>query len=386
MNSPFLIKNVRIYSHDGVKDNSAILIKDGIITEIYTGTFPEDYTILDGNGKILLPGFIDIHVNGGGGGMSIDASVDSIKKISAAHCKFGTTGLYVTTISVEDSILENSVRAIAEVAQMENEGAKILGVHLEGPFLSEGKKGAHQKQYLKKPDVVLFKKLNTAANGYIKILSFAPELEGADELISYLKNQNIVAGLAHSEANYEITISAINKGLTFCTHIFNGMIPFTHKETGPVGAFLTTKNTFVEVISDGVHVTPSAMEVVFKSKGPDEIIIVTDAVTPAGSDLTTFKILGVDLEVRGNSCYVPGTESLAGSALTMNVAVKIFTDNTSATLEQAIRMASLNPAKLLGIDDRKGSIAIGKDADLILVDDSLEVLMTIVEGKVVYQK
>lgn len=385
MNRNFIIKNVNVHSKNDFIMNGQVLIENGIVKEVSKQNIDLQYPTINGKGKFLLPGFIDIHANGGGGSMSIDGTYNSIENIVNAHAENGTTGILITTISVEDSQLQKSLDCISEVAKNQTMGSKILGIHLEGPFLNPEKRGAHQKQFLKKPNIDLFNSLNNASREKIRIVSLAPELENSFELIEYLKNNNIIIGLAHSEANYNLTKKAISQGLSLCTHLFNGMIPLSHKEAGPVGAFLTTSNTFVELISDGIHVSPPVLEIVYKTKGPNEIILVTDAVTPAGTNMKKFTILGMELEVRDLTCYIPNTQNLAGSALTLNKAVKIFKEQTSCSFVEAINMASLNPAILLGIENKKGSIEVGKDADLILVDDELTVFLTIIEGNVVFK-
>lgn len=381
-----VLNNACIYTPSEIIQNGCVLIENGIIKAISLQPLNGRYNSIDCKGKWLLPGFIDIHVNGGGGGMSIDGTRESIEKIVTAHAKYGTTGMLITTISVEDSLLEQSIVNITEVINGNVAGAKVLGIHLEGPFLSNGKRGAHQKQFLKKPDMELFNKINAIAKGHIKILSLAPELENAFDVIQQACKKDVIVGFAHSEADFNTTRKAIDSGMRLCTHLFNGMAPLSHKEPGPVGAFLTTQETYVEIISDGIHIAPPIMEIIYKSKSKQEIVIVTDAVTPAATDMKTFEILGVELEVRDNSCYMPNTDNLAGSALTMNKAVKIFNSHTSSTLLDAINMASLNPARLLKIDNKKGSIEVGKDADLILTDADLNVSLTIVEGKVVFKE
>jgi N-acetylglucosamine-6-phosphate deacetylase len=387
MANNFLIRNVKIHCPDAIISNGQLLVEDGKIKKISSTEIEKaGYPVIDGKGKWLLPGLIDIHINGGGGGMSTDCSTESIEKIIQTHAKFGTTGMLVTMISAEENILIDSAAAIAAVSEEPIHGSKILGIHLEGPFLSEGKRGIHPKEVLRKPDIELFDKINKSAKNKIKILALAPELDGAMELIEYVVKQGIIVGLAHSEATYDITKKAISKGVNLCIHLFNAMSPLSHKEAGPVGAFLTTENTYVEIIPDGVHVVPEVMKVVYKVKNSNNIIIITDAVRPAGTDMKFFEMLGSEVGVSGNTCYLPTTNILAGSALTMNVALRIFMEKTpKCPILDAIKMASLNPARLLKIDGEKGSIEEGKDADLILVDNEFNVKLTIVEGNIVYR-
>ena len=387
MENNFLIRNVKIHCPDAIISNGQVLVENGKIKKISATEIETAFPVIDGKGRWLLPGLIDTHINGGGGGMSTDCTTESIKKIVQTHAKFGTTGMLVTMISAEENVLMDSAAAIAAVSEDKAiQGSKILGIHLEGPFLSEGKRGIHQKEVLRKPDIELFDRINKAAKNKIKILAIAPELEGAMDLIEHAVKQGIIVGLAHSEATYDMTKTAISKGVNLCVHIFNAMNPLSHKEAGPVGAFLTTENTFIEIIPDGVHVVPEVMKVIYKVKNPNNIIIVTDAVRPAGTNMKFFEMSGTEVAVSGNTCYLPTTNILAGSALTMNVALKTFIEKTpKCPILDAIKMVSLNPARLLKMDDKKGSIEEGKDADLILVDDEFNVQLTMVEGGIVYR-
>lgn len=383
-----LIINGVIHTLNGIIDHGHILITGGKIKAIGNGDLPSydsSTEILDAKGKLVLPGFIDIHVNGGGGSLTIDGSLESIKNIAQAHSRFGTTAMIPTTISADEKILIESVSIIAEASEQFIGGASILGVHLEGPFLNPAKRGAHRKEFLRSPSKEYFDKLYNSAKGKIKILALAPELDMAFELIKHANQHGVIASLAHSEADYKKTREAIEAGLRLCAHIFNGMPPLTHRSPGPIGAFLTSKDTFVELISDGFHVHPAVMEIIIKAKGPDGVIIVTDAVTPAGTSMKTFNILGTQLIVRDNSCFTPDG-NLAGSALTMNKAIKVIIDSTSTSFTDALKMASLNPAKLLDIDKKKGSLEIDKDGDVVIADSDLNVYTTIVEGNLVYHQ
>lgn len=379
-----MITDVKIFSPTGIIEKGYLHIADQKIEFIGEGE-PSNLKIqeLNCNGKLLLPGFIDIHVNGGGGSLSVDGTTEAIDKIAETHSKFGTTALLPTTISVDEETLKKTVSSIGHTAKKGNMGSKVLGVHLEGPFLNPSKGGAHNKKYLKDPSITYFDELYELSGGTIKILSLAPELDGSKDLISHCRKLGVIPSLAHSDANYQQTLDAIRNGLKLCSHIFNAMPPLHHRKPGPIGAFLNTENTFVELISDGQHLHPSVMNLLIRAKGENGIIIVTDAVTPAGTKMKKFEILGVELEVKGNTCYLPNG-GLAGSALTMNKAVKVIATQTSISLDKALKMASLNPARLLGVDDQKGSIEVGKDADLVITDGDLNVYTTLVEGRIVY--
>lgn len=383
-----VILNGTIHTPSESIQGGYLLVTSGRIQAIGEGKpqhIPGSAMCLDVNGKLVLPGFIDIHVNGGGGSLAMDGTVNAIQAMAEAHAKFGTTAILPTTISADDGILARAVSAIAEVANQSYGGASILGVHLEGPFLNPVKAGAHRREFLKLPSVEYFDKLYKMAKGRLRIIALAPELDGAIQLITHAQQRHVIVSLAHSDADYTKTREAIDAGMQLCAHLFNAMPPLTHRAPGPIGAFLTSKHTFVELIADGFHVHPAVMEVVIRSKGPEKVILVTDAVTPAGTSMTTFHIFGTQLEVKGNSCFAPDG-NLAGSALTMNKAVKTIVDSTHTTLTDALKMASLNPARLLGIDKMKGTLEVGKDADIVIADDDLSIHATIVGGAIVHQR
>jgi len=340
--------------------------------------------MLDASGKLLFPGFIDIHVNGGGGSITLDGTLEAIRSIAQAHARFGTTAMLPAVTSVEDATLRRAVSAIAEAAEEGTGGANVLGAHLEGPFLNPSRRGIHQEEFLRSPSIEYFDEMYDLARGRLQVIALAPELDNAMSLTRHATRRGVVVSLAHSEADYQQTREAIDNGMKLCDHIFNAMPPLMHRAPGPVGAFLTSRDTYVEMIADGFHVHPAVMEMVIKAKGTDRVILVTDAMPPAGTSMTSFSMLGTRFEVKGNSCFAPDGP-LAGTALTMNKAVRVIVDSTSTSLVDALKLASLNPARLLGIDGTKGSLEVGKDGDVVVADVDLNVHATVVGGTVVYQ-
>ena len=377
-----LVVNGQILVPSGVIEKGYVRVVDGKIQDIGTGEPREighDKCVIDAEGNFVLPGFIDIHVNGGGGHMSTEATPEAIRAIAAAHARYGTTSMLITTITAKLATLKRTVEVAAEVSQDGFGGAEILGVHLEGPFLNPAKAGAHKKDCLMTPSIATFDDLFAGAKGMLRMISLAPELEGGIELTRHASEKDVVVSLAHSDADFFTTLKAIDAGMTVCAHLFNAMPPLAHRAPGPVGAFLTTSETYVELISDGYHVHPAVMEITIAAKGPDHVILVTDAVSPAGTEMRTFSIDGIELEVRGKTCFTPGGH-LAGSALTMNEAVKVVAGRTSSSFEEAVRMASLNPATALGLHQEKGSLEVGKDGDLVIATEDLGIIRTVVGG------
>ncbi len=385
-----LIENGNIYCPDNIIEKGSLLIEDGKIARISDtpiAGLPAGARVINAAGKIVAPGFIDLHCNGGGGAIAVEGTTEAVETIIRAHARFGTTGMLLTTITVGVDLLLRSLGAIADVAARYTlaQGSKILGVHFESLFLSEGKRGAHLIQYLKKPDVALFDRCRAASRDMIRLISMAPELEGAEALIADAQNRGIVVSFAHSEGGYELAKHWMDQGVRLCTHLFNAMTPFLHRSPGAPGAFLTSDGACVMIIPDGVHVAPAALELTYRAKKPSEIILVTDCIAPAGTDLKEIEFLGRKLEIIGDACYLAGG-LLAGNALTMNRAIKLFQEYTSASLLETINMASLNPARILGLDKTKGSLEVGKDADVVILDQEMNVEMTMIEGEMVYSK
>lgn len=382
-----LIAGGTIYTPNHTLNDGYLLIEGGRIREIGKGRLSptrRSSNILNVKGKLVLPGFIDIQVNGGGGCMTLDGTLDAIRGMAQAHARFGTTVMLPTVISADDECLSNAVSATAEAAEKGTGGANVLGVHLEGPFLNPERRGIHQKEFLRSPSIEYFEDIYELAKGKLRVIALAPELDGAIDLIRHASGRGVIVSLAHSDADCQKTREAIDSGLRLCDHIFNAMPPLMHRAPGPVGAFLTSGHTYVEMIADGYHVHPAVMEIVIRSKGVDRVILVTDAMPPAGTSMTSFSIGATRFAVRGSSCFAPDGR-LAGTALTMNRAVKSIVESTSTSLSDAVRMASLNPAKLLGIDQAKGSLEVGKDGDVVVTDVDLNVHATVIGGTIVHQ-
>ncbi len=372
--------NIFRESHKFVR--GSILIDNGLIKSILedsSDTNLEGYVIVDAKGRNVFPGFIDVHVNGGGNHLVIEGTDEALLSMALAHAKCGTTSILPTTISCDISDLKNTLRLISKYTGKSIEGANILGSHLEGPFLNPKKGGAHKREFLYSPSIEMLESLYEASKGTLRILSLAPEMEGAFEVIKQADAFGVIVGLAHSEADYVTTKEAIKNGMKLCTHLYNGMSPLIHREPGAIGAFLTSSNVYVEMISDGLHVHPAALEIAIKANA-GKTLLVTDAVSPAGTDTKEFDILGTHLMVKGYSCFTP-EGGLAGSALTLNRAVDVLNKKTQIGLETIIPMVTEYPAELLGINNQKGSISIGKDADIVIADDDMNIHKVFVKGR-----
>jgi len=370
-----LIRGGMIVHVDAVKPGD-LRIENGHIAEP-GDTTPTD--VIDAQGLYVSPGFIDLQVNGGIGHNFEDASPVEIRTIVDFYVSHGTTGLLPTTVTAP---IERIRATIDRVKQIDHPA--ILGMHIEGPFISEARKGAQNPEYILKPSVDKFNELLTGNEGFIKIVTLAPERSGADQLISRMREIGAVPSLGHSDATYEQALVAIERGIGLFTHMFNGMRKFHHRAPGAVGAALVS-NVMVELIADGIHVHPGAMKLLYKVKGPNQVCLITDAISAAGLEDGEYQLGGLQVFVKDATARL-ADGTLAGSTLTLDKAVKNFMEATGCSLPEAVRAASLNPAKLLGIDDRKGSVEVGKDADLVVLDKDFKVHYTIIKGEVAYAR
>ena len=370
-----LIRGGMIVHVDAVKPGD-LRIENGHIAEP-GDTTPTD--VIDAQGLYVSPGFIDLQVNGGIGHNFEDASPVEIRTIVDFYVSHGTTGLLPTTVTAP---IERIRATIDRVKQIDHPA--ILGMHIEGPFISEARKGAQNPEYILKPSVDKFNELLTGNEGFIKIVTLAPERSGADQLISRMREIGAVPSLGHSDATYEQALVAIERGIGLFTHMFNGMRKFHHRAPGAVGAALVS-NVMVELIADGIHVHPGAMKLLYKVKGPNQVCLITDAISAAGLEDGEYQLGGLQVFVKDATARL-ADGTLAGSTLTLDKAVKNFMEATGCSLPEAVRAASLNPAKLLGIDDRKGSVEVGKDANLVVFDKDFKVHYTIIKGEVAYAR
>lgn len=352
-------------------------IEDGRITSLLAGARTE--TALDLGEDWLVPGFIDVHVHGGGGGQFNTADVDEVAAVARFHAEHGTTALLATTVSAAPDELCTALGAIARARSLAG-GAAVLGAHLEGPFLSRERPGAMDPELFLAPDVELFRRLVACGEGSVKMMTLAPELPGALELIGAVLDAGAIASLGHSDATYAQAAAGIDAGARSATHLFNAMRPFHHREPGILGAVLDRDEVSCELICDGIHIDPAALRVVFRAKGQAGVRLVTDAMQAAGMPDGEYRLGGAVVEVRAGRAEIAGGGSIAGSTLTMGGAVRNAVRFLGVHVEEAVAMAALNPARLLGIADRKGSIAAGMDADLVVLDESLEVRATMVGG------
>lgn len=364
---------------------TSILVEDGIISRVGPiGPSAACDNILDADGRTAAPGFIDVHIQGAGGADILDATPDALKTISQTCARFGTTSFLATTVFNPNR--ENKHLAlVADYVGCDLAGANLLGIHLEGPFISPQKKGMILPQCICGPSLQLLEKILDVADSRLKMMTIAPELPGNIQIIERLVDSNIVASFGHSNATYEQTLAGFDAGISHVTHLFNAMPPLHHRSPGPLPAIFQTKSVTAQLICDGVHIHPSVLRFAFGLLGPQRVIPITDGMQALGLPDGKYLYNGIEYEARdGTARYKDGT--LIGTALGLSQLLKRLMTFTDCPLDIAIKTVTENPARILGIDKRKGAIAPGKDADLVLLEHDHSVHATIVGGKIVYQR
>jgi N-acetylglucosamine-6-phosphate deacetylase len=331
-------------------------------------------------GACIAPGFIDLHVHGGGGAQ-IGPDPHEIAKMAVFHARHGTTGLLATTLPAAEDTLVDTVRSVAAVARRPHaDAARVLGCHLEGPFVSPSRPGALDVRHLRPPDDAELSRLLDAGGGSVQMIVIAPELPGALELIAAAAGEGVVVAVGHTDATYEEALAGVDRGARAATHLFNGMPALHHREPGPAGAVLATPRVTAELIADGVHLHPAMLRVVHAAKGPARVALITDAIQAAGLPDGDYALGEQPIVVRDGVARNPAG-SLAGSTLTMDRAVQVCVREAGIPLIDALWMASATPASLLGIGKVTGRIAPGADADLVVLDENLAAIGTMVGGR-----
>ena len=370
--------NGRILAGEGIVNGQTVLLTDGRIEAITLAADPRcrDAASVDLEGQLLLPGFIDVQVNGGGGVLfNDDPSLKSICAIGTAHRQFGTTGFLPTLISDDLDTIAQAIAAVQSSLDAHRPGA--LGIHIEGPFLNWARRGVHDPKHLRRLDNGVISMLRSLRGGRT-VLTLAPEMTTSD-MISQLAAGGILISAGHSDASYAQTAAAIAHGVRGFTHLFNAMAPLTPREPGIVGAALYDANTWCGIIVDGHHVDPVMLKLALRCKRRDRFMLVTDAMPAVGSSAPTFILQGRTIQVVDGVCR-DENGTLAGTALDMATAVRNAVSLLGLELAQAARMASEYPAEFLGLGHELGRIAPGYRANLVLVDDKLNVRKTWVEG------
>lgn len=382
--------------------DAALIIEKGKISAIGPKNrvkVPKGAEVIDASKRIVVPGFIDIHTHGALG-KRVDESYEAINEIAKFFAKNGTTGFLSTFAGLLDQMLKGA-RVARTAMEKGTEGAEVLGIHLEAPYRNPKKVGAgdmRERRDVAKIDE--FEQVMKESNNTVKLVTIAPEIENGLAFIQHITRKGIVASVGHSYATYEEVLAGINAGISHSCHTYNAQRELHHREPGVVGAVLSLDNLTGELIADGHHVHPAAAKILIKAKGTDRVILVTDSTTFAGMPEGEYDFGGRKVIIEDGRSVLPRppvtsalegtpqaeTVTLAGSIVTMNKDVENVVKWGLVSLQEAVKMASLNPAKRIGVDDRKGSLEVGKDADIVIMDEDANVYLTLVKGKKVYEK
>jgi len=370
-----LIKGLAIHTGETTLANGAILIDEQQIIEVFADgdklpnniksqTYPSNYH--------LLPGMIDMHIHGSHGADVMDASSRALQTIADALLAQGTIAFLATTMTASIEDTEKAILTIKNFIAQQTRGAKILGIHLEGPFISREYHAAQQKQAIIPPDIRLFKHWQALSDNTIKLITIAPEEQGALDLISYCRQQNILTSLGHSQANYAEATAGIDAGISHATHLFNAMRGIHHREPGAVTALLLRDSVYTELITDGNHLNDAIIELTYKIKGADKLILVTDATRAQCLKDGVYELGGQEIFVKDNAVRLKN-ESLAGSVVTFAAAIKQMLKASGCDMNDIVKMVSTNPAKQLNLKNY-GKIAAGYDANVTIMDENFNIV------------
>ena len=368
--------------------DAGILIREGVIEELGPREgmrLPDGAVEFTATHKIAVPGFVDVHIHGAGGRDVMEGSPEALAGVTRTVARHGTTSLVATTVTASPEDTIRSVEGIAHYISQQHETddarAEVLGIHFEGPFLSPVRRGVHTPEWLKLPSLEFLEKLLKAAAGNARILTLAPELLGAMPCIDAARNAGLVVAAGHTDATYEQARAAIAHGVRHAVHVYNAMRPFSHRDSGVIGAVLTSPEVTAELIADGVHVEETAMKVLLQAKGPERMILISDGISATGMPDGNYILGKLEVTVSGGICR-NSEGKLAGSTLTLDRALRNITA-LGIPLADAVRMLTLNPATLLGIEFKKGALRTGADADIVLLDEELQLTNVWVRGAVV---
>ncbi|MFF3503623.1 N-acetylglucosamine-6-phosphate deacetylase [Streptomyces sp. NPDC003247] len=358
--APFVLSGADVVLPGGTVRGGRVVV-DG--TRI-AATAPDGVQVIDARGHWLVPGFVDLH-NHGGGGASFSGPAEDVLRAVRTHRRHGTTTLVASTVTDDMDLLVRQAGLLSELAEQ----GDIAGIHFEGPFISPCRKGAHSEKLLRDPDPAQVRKLVDAARGRAKMLTLATELPGGLDSVRLLVEHGVIAAVGHTDATYEQTVEAIEAGATVATHLFNAMPVLGHRAPGPIAALLEDERVTVELINDGVHLHPAALELAFRHAGAGRVAFITDAMDAAGSADGRYLLGPLEVEVSEGVARLVDGGSIAGSTLTLDRAFRRAVTVDRLPVEDVVEALSATPARLLGVDDRVGSLEPGKDADLVLLDE-----------------
>lgn len=388
------IINGRILTPYRTIQGGCILITGNTITEV-SDTNPNvpDAIVIDAKGKYIAPGFIDIHIHGGGGHDFMDGTEEAFLKIAEVHARYGTTSMLPTTLSASREELVRTLAAYDAANKINTKGAQFLGMHLEGPYFAMSQRGAQDPRYIRDPDPMEYKEI-VASSKSIKRWSAAPELKGALEFGQYMKANGILPALAHTDAVYDEVLLAFENGYTLATHLYSAMSGVTrknaHRYAGAVESAFILDEMDVEIIADGIHLPPPLLKLVYKIKGAERTALITDAMRaagmPEGESILGSLHNGLKVIVEHGVAKLLDRSSFAGSVATADRLVRSMVQLADIPLLDAVRMITQTPARILNVADKKGSLIAGKDADIVIFDENITIETTIVNGRILYNR
>ncbi|MFH0069003.1 N-acetylglucosamine-6-phosphate deacetylase [Peribacillus sp. NPDC056705] len=386
----FIINNLIVHGEKETYKNGYIKVVDGKIAEVG----PVSQYKQDDDAKVItlspdyqvIPGAIDIHIHGASNSDAMDATYEALSTMAGTLPKEGTTSFLATTMTQSTEAIESALlNAGKYIENQTEEHAEIVGIHLEGPFISPARKGAQPEDYIIDPDVTLFKKWQVLAENQIKLVTLAPEQPNGLDLAAHLRGTGVVASIGHSDATYDQIDEAIQAGATHVTHLYNGMRGLHHREPGVLGAAYLRDELYVELIADGIHCRPEMVKLAYNQITSERLILITDSLRAKWLEKGTYDLGGQPVYVNETRATL-SDGTLAGSILKMNDAIKNTLEYTDCSMTDIIKMTAENPAKQIRIFDRKGSIQVGKDADLVILNDRLDVEMTFCRGNLAFKK
>lgn len=375
--STFLLHTARALTPTTEIPDAGIFVRDGVIAAIGPRqgvSLPAGAQEISAADQTAVPGFIDVHIHGAGGHDVMEGTDEALAAVARTLARHGTTSFVATTVTASPDDTCRSVEGIARFITQQlktgNARAEVLGIHYEGPFLNKARRGVHPAESIQLPSIELLERLLQAASGHARILTLAPELPGAVPCIEAARTAGVVVAMGHTDATYEEARAAISRGVRHAVHVYNAMRPFSHRDSGVIGAVLTSTEVTAELIADGVHVEEAAMRLLLQAKGPGCMILISDGLSATGMPDGTYNLGKFEVTVSNGVCR-NAEGRLAGSTLTLDRALRNVVA-LGIPLADALRMLTTNPAKLLGIEFKKGVLRVGADADIVLLDQNLQ--------------
>lgn len=383
------IKNVNVFTGSDVITKGSLFVKNGIIQNIYASDealdeLANEIKVIDGKHLNVIPGFIDGHIHGAAGADVMDGTIEALDTMTSILPKEGTTSFLGTTITQSPDQIEQALETMGNYINKPGQ-AELIGIHLEGPFIEESKAGAQPVKYIIKPDIEQFKNWQTLSRNKIRTITLAPEHDHDGAFIRYLYESGVNVSAGHTAIDFNGTKQAVSHGVRQLTHLCNAMSGIHHRDIGAVGASFQLEKLSAELIADGIHVAPEMMQIIYDNIGSERIILITDAMRAKYLKPGEHELGGQPVIVTEDRAVLKDGGSLAGSILKMDEGAQNLLKLDGVSLQEIVKMASMNPAKQIGVFDRKGSITVGKDADLLLVDDQLNLKYTICRGIVTYE-